>query len=176
MCVCIHPNIETAESLHHSVLMGNLTTWMLHQVRDSWSSVDTDCNEMISVIHVSWWLFWIFWSPALIVISVIMMRKTVFMVKPLICMCVQTVLRRVSVSERRCCVQPGRRSVSSQNALQTVATARRSVTLLQDTAGASEWTAAGRCRAPLPGNLSFFDSSSLFFLPLLLASFDTTGL
>ena len=88
-----------------------------------------------------------------------------------VCVCVQTVLRRVNVSERRCwlrCVQPGRRSVSSQNALQTVATARRSVTLPQDTAGASEWTAAGRCRAPLQGDLSFCDDSSL--------SFDATGL
>lgn len=74
-----------------------------------------------------------------------------------VCVCVslQTALRRVSVSGLHCSPrfdQPGRKSVLSQNALQTAATTPCSVMLLQVTVGVSEWTVAGRYREPPQGD------------------------
>lgn len=73
------------------------------------------------------------------------------------CVCVQTILRLVSVSERLCSLRlakPGRMSVSSQNALQMGVTALCSATRLQVTAGVSEWTLGGHDQAPQHGNNS----------------------
>lgn len=73
----------------------------------------------------------------------------------LVCVSLQTALRRASTSEHHCSPrfgQPGRKSVLSPNAVQTAATTLCSVMLLQVTVGVSEWTAAGPYQAPLQGN------------------------
>jgi len=79
----------------------------------------------------------------------------------------QALLRRASASGRRCSIawaRPGRRSASSQNALQTASTAPRSATLPQVTVGVSGWTVAGRCQAHPRGNQSVWIIHLLCFL------------